>query len=352
MFIAAPHLGVMNRIPCLMAGVMLLAACTSESTETAVAPVDDYHVTGNCAMTLSQEDQALKAAKHAEPGVTMVELSNGYSVFTQQYGESEDVKVLVLHGGPACTHEYMLNVAYQMPGHEGLADVGDAEVHMYDQLGSFYSDQPSEDLWNIERWVEEVDEVRRALGMDSTNFYLLGNSNGGSMVQRLGCDHPERFAAVAIMIYQMPPGHACGPEQPLPMFHYYGDLDDGVPADGQPSPYGWIYTSAKENTRIWAEAMACEGPAVSWQTPLTREHGLHCEAFSRCGREGAEVVSCGDPLAGHEWQAQRILAIPSDCVAPAQAQDLPRQPRCPAMSSPQALWGMEVVWQFLSRYSS
>lgn len=200
--------------------------------------------------------------------------------------------------------------------------------------------------------LQVVDDLQESLLTDSERFYLLGNSNGGSMVQRLGCDHPERFAAVAIMIYQMPPGHACGPEQPLPMFHYYGDLDDGVPADGQPSPYGWIYTSAKENTRIWAEAMACEGPAVSWQTPLTREHGLHCEAFSRCGREGAEVVSCGDPLAGHEWQAQRILAIPSDCVAPAQAQDLPRQPRCPAMSSPQALWGMEVVWQFLSRYSS
>ncbi|MEC8361909.1 MAG: hypothetical protein VX002_06365, partial [Bacteroidota bacterium] len=90
----------MNRIPCLMTGAMLLAACTTESPEKAITPVDDYHVTGNCAMTLSEEDLALRAAKHAEPGVTMVELSNGYSVFTQQFGESEDVKVLVLHGGP------------------------------------------------------------------------------------------------------------------------------------------------------------------------------------------------------------------------------------------------------------
>ena len=198
--------------------------------------------------------------------------------------------------------------------------------------------------------LQVVDEVQESLLTDPQRLYLLGNSNGGSMVQRLGCDHPERFAAVSIMIYQMPPGHACGPDEPLPMFHYYGDLDEGVPPDGQPSPYGWIYTSAEENTRIWAEAMACEGPAAPWQTPLTREHGLRCKAYSRCGREGTEVVSCGDPLAGHEWQAQRILAIPSDCVAPSQAQDLPRQPRCPAMSPPQPLWGMEVVWQFLSRY--
>ena len=198
MFNAAPHLGVMKRIPCLMAGAMLLAACTSESPDSAVAPVNDYHVTGNCAMTLSDEDQALKAAKHAEPGVTMVELSNGYSVFTQQFGESEDVKVLVLHGGPACTHEYMLNVAYQMPGHEGLADVGDAEVHMYDQLGSFYSDQPSEDLWNIERWVEEVDEVRRTLGMDSTNFYLLGNSWGGILAMEYALVHQNHLKGLIV----------------------------------------------------------------------------------------------------------------------------------------------------------
>ena len=56
-----------------MTGAMLLAACTTESPEKAITPVDDYHVTGNCAMTLSEEDLALRAAKHAEPGVTMVE---------------------------------------------------------------------------------------------------------------------------------------------------------------------------------------------------------------------------------------------------------------------------------------
>ena len=38
---------------------------------------DDYHATGNCAMGFSAADSALRAAKHAEPGVKMVELSNG-----------------------------------------------------------------------------------------------------------------------------------------------------------------------------------------------------------------------------------------------------------------------------------
>ena len=76
----------------------------------------------------------------------------------------------------------------------------------------------------------------RSLLVDPNRFYLLGNSNGGSMVQRLGCDYPERFAAVGIMIYQMPPGHACGPSETLPMLHYYGEQDDGVPPNGLPSP--------------------------------------------------------------------------------------------------------------------
>ena len=142
-------------------------------------------------MTFSAEDEALRAAKHAEPGVTMVELSNGYHVFTQQFGESEDVKILVLHGGPACTHEYMLNVAYQMPS-------AGAEVHMYDQLGSFFSDQPEEDLWNIPRWVQEVEDVRVALGLDKDNFYLLGNSWGGILALEYALVHQDKLNGLIV----------------------------------------------------------------------------------------------------------------------------------------------------------
>ena len=133
------------------------------------------------------------------------------------------------------------------------------------------------------------------------------------------------------------------------MFHYYGELDDGVPPDGKPSPYGWVYTSAADNTRVWAETMGCGGQAVPWQTALTREQDLSCEAYTDCPGAGV-VVSCGDPAAGHEWAAQRIDAIPADCVAPAQQQDLPRQPVCPRISSVEERWGMELVWQFFRRF--
>ncbi|MDG1674044.1 MAG: proline iminopeptidase-family hydrolase, partial [Flavobacteriales bacterium] len=181
-----------------LTGVMLVACNSSEPAPEVAVTDDDYHVTGRCAMAFSAEDLALREAKHSEPGVTMVELSNGYRVFTQQFGESETAKVLVLHGGPACTHEYMLNVAYQLPSHPAFAEAGGAEVHMYDQLGSFFSDQPEEDLWNIPRWVEEVDEVRQALGMDSDNFYLLGNSWGGILAMEYALVHQDKLKGLIV----------------------------------------------------------------------------------------------------------------------------------------------------------
>jgi len=181
-----------------LVGVMLVACNPSQPAPEAAVTEDDYHVTGRCAMAFSAEDQALREAKHNEPGVTMVELSNGYRVFTQQFGESETAKVLVLHGGPACTHEYMLNVAYQLPDHPALANAGGVEVHMYDQLGSFFSDQPEEDLWNIPRWVEEVEEVRKALGMDADNFYLLGNSWGGILAMEYALVHQDKLKGLIV----------------------------------------------------------------------------------------------------------------------------------------------------------
>ena len=71
-----------------------------------------------------------------------------------------------MHGGPAMTHEYMecFETFFQREGFE---------FYEYDQLGSYYSDQPKDSsLWTTERFVEEVEQVRQAIGADSTNFYV------------------------------------------------------------------------------------------------------------------------------------------------------------------------------------
>ena len=54
------------------------------------------------------------------------------------------------------------------------------EYYYYDQLGSAFSDQPNEpELVNLSHYVEEVEQVRKALGLDRSNFYLYGQSWGG-----------------------------------------------------------------------------------------------------------------------------------------------------------------------------
>lgn len=109
-------------------------------------------------------------------GVKMIPIKTpvgDFKVWTKRFGNNPRIKVLLLHGGPAMTHEYMECFESFFPK-EGF------EFYEYDQLGSYYSDQPKDSsLWTIERFVEEVEQVRKAIGADSTNFYVLGNSWGG-----------------------------------------------------------------------------------------------------------------------------------------------------------------------------
>ena len=96
-----------------------------------------------------------------------------FKVWTKRFGTNPRIKILLLHGGPAMTHEYMecFETFFQREGFE---------FYEYDQLGSYYSDQPMDStLWTTERFVEEVEQVRQAIGADSSNFYILGNSWGG-----------------------------------------------------------------------------------------------------------------------------------------------------------------------------
>ena len=91
-----------------------------------------------------------------------------FSVWTKRTGNDPGLKVLLLHGGPGATHEYLEACDSFLPN-AGI------EYYYYDQLGSGFSDQPEEpSLWDVDRFVSEVDQVRQALGMDASNFVLYG----------------------------------------------------------------------------------------------------------------------------------------------------------------------------------
>lgn len=97
-----------------------------------------------------------------------------FNVWTKRFGNNPKIKVLLLHGGPGGTHEFFESFESFLP-QEGI------EFYEYDQLGSYFSDQPKDSsLWTTERFVEEVEQVRKALGLTKDNFYLLGHSWGGN----------------------------------------------------------------------------------------------------------------------------------------------------------------------------
>ena len=115
-----------------------------------------------------------------------------FQVWTKRVGNNPTLKVLLLHGGPGFTHEYLEGFDSYFPG-AGI------EYYYYDQLGSAYSDQPDDpDLWEIPRFVEEVEQVRQALGLDRQNFVLFGHSWGGILAIEYALKYQEHLKGLVI----------------------------------------------------------------------------------------------------------------------------------------------------------
>ena len=128
-------------------------------------------------------------------GVKMVTIHTArgtFRVWTKRVGNNPTIKVLLLHGGPGATHEYLEAFDSYFP-RAGI------EYYYYDQLGSAYSDQPDiPQLWEIPRFVEEVEQVRQALHLDKTNFYLYGQSWGGILALEYALKYQRNLKALII----------------------------------------------------------------------------------------------------------------------------------------------------------
>jgi len=73
------------------------------------------------------------------------------------------------------------------------------EYYYYDQLGSAFSDKPKkESLWTIERFVDEVEQVRLALDLDSSNLIILGHSWGGILGIEYALKYQKNMKALII----------------------------------------------------------------------------------------------------------------------------------------------------------
>ncbi|MDB5206063.1 MAG: alpha/beta fold hydrolase [Flavisolibacter sp.] len=173
------------RILFLLSAIVLAISCKvnvdTGSNSNKTATVKEY---------FNYQDTGIQTA-----GIKLIPIKTpvgNFKVWTKRFGNNPRIKILLLHGGPAMTHEYMECFESFFPK-EGF------EFYEYDQLGSYYSDQPTDSsLWTIPRFVDEVEQVRQAIGADKSNFYLLGNSWGGILAMEYALKYQNNMKGLIV----------------------------------------------------------------------------------------------------------------------------------------------------------
>jgi proline-specific peptidase len=127
----------------------------------------------------------------------------GGRVWYRSVGEG-GTPLLCLHGGPGFTHCYLEPL-------EALA--GRRQVIFYDQLGCGRSDRPDDvSLWTVDRFVEELAQVRAALGL--SRLHLFGSSWGGMLALQYTLDRRPELESLIL----------CG--SPASMIRWVKDCDE------------------------------------------------------------------------------------------------------------------------------
>lgn len=162
-------------------------------------------------------------------GVKMIPITTPkgtFKVWTKRVGNNPKMKVLLLHGGPGFTHELFECFDGYLPK-EGI------EYIYYDQLESYYSDQPNDStLWTTEHFVEEVEQVRQALNLNKDNFYLYGSSWGGMLAMEYALKYQEHLKGLIIsnMVASIPEyekyaAEVLGPQLPTEVYKEIKDME-------------------------------------------------------------------------------------------------------------------------------
>lgn len=125
-----------------------------------------------------------------EENIRYIEISGGHKVWTQKISGG-DVKLLLLSGGPSLSSRYLQPFAKYLLG-KGIT------IYFYDQLGTGYSEPELTDtqLWNLQRYVDEVEQVREELGLDK--LVLCGHSWGGLLAMEYFYKYPAHVQGLII----------------------------------------------------------------------------------------------------------------------------------------------------------
>lgn len=227
-----------------------------------------------------------------------------FRVWTKRVGNNPRIKVLLLHGGPGATHEYFEAFDSYFPG-EGI------EYYYYDQLGSAFSDDPKdESLWEIPRFVDEVEQVRTALHLDKDNFYLLGHSWGGVLAIEYALKYPQHPKGLIIsnMMDSIPAYNAYASKVLMPA------MDQKKLAEVKRLEAGHKTADPEYMALLMPmhyEQHVLRMPAAQWPDPVER-------AFSRLNQQiyvtmqgPSELGASGKLLHWDRSQALKTIKVPT-----------------------------------------
>ena len=128
----------------------------------------------------------------------------GYQTYYRIVGEKSDrAPLLLLHGGPGSTHNYM----------EVFDELSDErQVISYDQLGcgnSYLDGHP--ELWKLETWLDELKSLISYLKLD--RVHLLGQSWGGMLLIAYLLEAGQKGVCSATLSSTLPASWLWGREQ-------------------------------------------------------------------------------------------------------------------------------------------
>jgi proline-specific peptidase len=142
------------------------------------------------AFALARPAWARGPASYPVPDRELMATVPGGRVYVRVNGRLDGPRlpVVMIHGGPGGTHSAFLNA---------LALADERAVILYDQLDSGRSDHPGNRAnWTVERFTDEVDAVRRALGL--SRWHVLGQSWGGTVALEYGARRPRALAGLVL----------------------------------------------------------------------------------------------------------------------------------------------------------
>ena len=277
----------------LVAMAALLGAAAPQPALPAQAPPASYY----------------DASAHADSwsgGARMVPIKTpkgDFKVWIKRTGNNPRMKLLLLHGGPAMSHNYMEVFDSFLPA-EGI------EFYQYDQLGSGHSDRPDDDdLWTIDRFVGEVDQVRAAIGGDRSNFCLLGHSWGGMLAIEYALAHPDQVKCLVISNMMAS----------IPAYNAYADkvLKPAMDQAALREILALEKAGKAEEPRYmellvpnWYEHHVLRRPFAEWPEPVTRAGGANLHIYSLM-QGPSEMGASGRILNWDRFAALKRISAPT-----------------------------------------